>query len=82
MLSKIHEKINKYVVIFFQVKTQASTKMQASATSFIHIWLYICYCKGIYGKVSNTISKPLQLVQNRILRALQYKQDKYAMDPR
>ena len=42
--------------------------------SFIYSYLY--YCAEVYGSVPNNAIKPLQLIQNRALRALQF-QNRY-----
>ena len=74
-ISKIYEKVNKYVGIFYHIRHKLPPKCRR-VLYFSFVFSYIYYCAEIYGNVSNASLKPLQLVQNRILRALQYK-DKY-----
>ena len=74
-IDKIYEKINKYVGIFYHVRHKLPPKCRR-VLYFSFVFSYIYYCAEVYGNVSNSSLKPLQLVQNRILRALQYK-DRY-----
>ena len=71
-ITKICEKIKKYVGIFYHVRHLLPRKcLRVLYFSFIYSYLY--YCAEVYGNVPNTSIKPLQLIQNRALRALQFK---------
>ena len=74
-IRKIYEKVNKYV----EFCTMYNTSCRQGAGEYYTFHSYLAISNigiEIYGNVSNAISKPLQLVQSRLLRALQYK-DKY-----
>ena len=66
------DKIKKYIGIFYHVRHMLPEKCRR-VLYFSFVFSYIYYCAEIYGNVSYQSLKPLQLVQNRALRALQYK---------
>ena len=71
-ITKICEKTKKYVGIFYHVRHLLPRKcLRVLYFSFIYSYLY--YCAEVYGNVPNTSIKALQLIQNRALRALQFK---------
>ena len=74
-VSKIYEKISKYVGIFYDIRHMLPSKCRR-VLYFSFIFSYIYYCAEVYGNATNLTFKPLQLIQNRALRALQY-QNKY-----
>ena len=71
-IDKLYEKINKYVGIFYLVRHKLPPKCRR-VLYFSFVFSYIYYCAEIYGNASNANLQRLQLVQNRTLRALQYK---------
>ena len=73
-VDNIYEKMNNYVGIFYHVRHKLPPKCRR-VLYFSFVFSYIYYCAEVYGNVSNASLKPLQLVQNRILRALQHKKD-------
>ena len=66
------DKIKKYIGIFYHVRHMLPEKCRR-VLYFSFVFSYIYYCAEIYGNVSYSSLKPLQLVQNRALRALQCK---------
>ena len=66
------EKINKYIGVFYHIRHQLPEKCRRTLY-FSFVFSYIYYCAEIYGNVPLSSLKPLQLIQNRVLRALQYK---------
>ena len=63
-ITKICEKIKKYVGIFYHVRHLLPRKcLRVLYFSFIYSYLY--YCAEVYGNVPNTPIKFLQLIQNR-----------------
>ena len=74
-IEKLYEKIKKYVGIFYHVRHKLPPKCRR-VLYFSFVFSHIYYCAEIYGNASNSNLKQLQVVQNRTLRALQYK-DKY-----
>ena len=71
-INELCEKINKYVGIFYHVRHMLPKKCRR-VLYFSFVFSYIYYCAEIYGNATKANLKPLQLVQNRTLRALQYK---------
>jgi hypothetical protein len=71
-IAKICEKIKRYVGIFYHVRHLLPRKC-LRVLYFSFIYSYLSYCAEVYGNVPNTSIKPLQLIQNRALRALQFK---------
>ena len=74
-IDKLKEKINKYVGIFYHIRHKLQPKCRR-VLYFSFVFSYLYYCAEIYGNATKATLNPLQIVQNRILRALQYK-DKY-----
>ena len=78
-INNLSEKINKYVGIFYHIRHMLPSKCrQVLYYSFVFSYLY--YCTEIYGNIQRTSLKPLQLAQNRALRALQYKNKYYPIN--
>ena len=71
-ITKLKEKINKYVGIFYHVRHLLPPKCRR-VLYFSFVFSYLYYCAEIYGNATNNSLKPLQLLQNRVLRALQNK---------
>ena len=71
-INTLCEKIKKYIGIFYHVRHKLPEKCRRTLY-FSFVFSYIYYCAEIYGNVPLSRLKPLQLVQNRALRALQYK---------
>ena len=74
-IDKLKEKINKYVGIFYHIRHKLPPKCRR-VLYFSFVFSYLYYCAEIYGNATKATLNPLQIVQNRILRTLQYK-DKY-----
>jgi len=71
-LKNLYEKINKYIGIFYHVRHMLPEKCLRTLY-FSFVFSYIYYCAEIYGNATSANLKPLQIAQNRALRALQYK---------
>ena len=60
-ISKIYEKVNKYVGIFYHIRHKLPPKCRR-VLYFSFVFSYTYYCAEIYGNVSNASLNPLQLV--------------------
>ena len=78
-IKNLYEKLNKYVGIFYHVRHMLPTKCRR-VLYFSFIFSYIYYCAEIYGNATKATLKPLQLAQNRALRALQSKNKYYPVN--
>ena len=73
------KKINKFVGIFYQTRHILPQKCRR-VLYFSFVFSYLYYCAEIYGNVPQTCLKRLQLVQNRALRALQFRNKYYPIN--
>ena len=71
-ITSLCDKIKKYIGIFYHIRHMLPEKCRR-VLYFSFVFSYIYYCAEIYGNVTYSSLKSLQLIQNRALRALQYK---------
>ena len=71
-IDKLKEKIKEYVGIFYHIRH----KLRPKCRRVLYFSVVFCYCAEIHLNATKANLNPLQIVQNRILRALQFK-DKY-----
>ena len=71
-ISIIASKVSSYVGIFYKVRNSMSKKC-LRALYFAFIYNNLFYCADIYGKGSPQALNSLQTIQNKALRALQFK---------
>ena len=72
-INAIQSKINSYVGLFYKIRYKLTTELLRQLY-FSFIYSHIYYCAEIYGNgASQKCIEKLQLIQNKSLRALQFK---------